>query len=91
MRIDVRIGGRDVRDFCFLNGSAALGWMGRAVVQPVNGVIFAGFSDSDMTGGTWRSPRAVSVRAVETCSEQAPRPCGGDSGAHWKGTKCGRS
>ena len=27
--------------FCFLDGSAPLGWKGRAVVQPGNGAIFA--------------------------------------------------
>ena len=39
-------------------------------------------TDSDMASGTWRFPRAVCGRAVETCTGQVPWPCGGDSGAH---------
>ena len=31
-------------------------------------------ADSDMTSGTWRQPRAVSVRTAETCAGQVLRP-----------------
>ena len=39
----IRVGGRAVRDFWRLYGSASLGFGGRAVVQPGNGMILAGF------------------------------------------------
>ena len=68
-----------MRDFCFLYGSASpasLGFGGRASVQPGKGAIFAGlYRFNPDESGRGRQPRAVCVRAVETCS---------DSGAHWK-------
>ena len=76
----------------FLNVDASLGWKGRAGVQLENGAIFAGccrFGNDGAEHGVLLA-RSVVVQ-FNPCAEQVLRPCGGDSGAHGKGTKCGRS
>ena len=71
-----RIGGCAVRGSRFLDGSAPPATQGfrrradlyRKPVHYLRGLL----TDSDGRNGTWRSPRAVCVPAVETCTEQVP-------------------
>ncbi len=65
--------------FCFLDGSAPLGWKGRAVVQPGNGAIFAECCsfrhDERNMEVSSRGPR----RAVEPVRRINPAGSAGDS------------
>ena len=58
----------------FGDGSASLKFGGRADLyrKPVH-YLRGLLTDSDGRNGTWRSPRAVCVRAAETCAEQVLR------------------
>ena len=69
----------------FVFWMGALRWDGRDARSFSRGMgqSSRGVAASDMTSGTWRQPRAVSVRTAETCAGQVLRPYGGDSGAHW--------
>ena len=70
---DIRVGGRALRDFRVLSGERCAGireTRGRSAGEW--GDLRGLSADSDMTSGTWRQPRAVSVRAAETCAGQCP-------------------
>ena len=80
---DIRVGGRALQDFRVLSGERFAGireTRGRSAGEwgDLRGLlpIQAGRACEG------RQPRAVSVRAAETCAGQVLRPYGGDSGAH---------
>ena len=89
---DVRIGGRAVLDFCFLYGSASLGFDRRAVVQSGNGAIFADFfkfrPDEPERGANLARSVFVQLKHAQDKSCGLAAEIQARIG---RGTKCGRS
>ena len=71
-----------MRDFCFLYGSASLGFGGRAVVQPMNEPIPAGFFRFNPDEPENEANLARSVFVQLKHPQTSLRPYGRDSGAH---------
>ena len=64
--------GEGVLDLRFLVWERSAGMEGmRGLVSKTSSLSSRTLTDSDMASGTWRFPRAVCGRAVETCADKS--------------------